>query len=98
VHATGHEKRLDRSHAFGAGRANYSKEELVAEFGAAIIGAMLGFDGAKEIENHAAYLRGWLKPLKDDPTFLASAASAAQKAVDRIMVKAGVREPEPVAV
>jgi len=95
-HATGHAKRLDREHAFADGRANYSKEELVAEFTAAILGATLGFDGAPEVENHAAYLRGWLKPLKDDPTFLGTAASAAQKAVDRIMVKAGVREPDLV--
>ena len=92
VHATGHAKRLDRE--MSCHRVEYSKEELVAEFGAAILGAMLGFDGAAAPENHAAYLRGWLSALGDDPTLLGSAASAAQKAVDRIMDKAGSRVPE----
>jgi len=92
VHATGHESRLDRG-LFAHGREDYSKEELVAEFGAAMLGAMLGFDGGKEAENSAAYLRGWLRALGDDPTLLASAASAAQKAVDRIMEKAGALAP-----
>lgn len=96
THATGHSKRLDRDHAFGSTKADYSKEELVAEFGAAILGAILGFNGEKKVDDHAAYLRGWLKPLQDDPTFLITAASAAQKAVDRIMRKAGAPLDAPV--
>ena len=92
VHATGADKRLKRGD-FGMGWESYSKEELVAEFGAAILAAVLGFEVESEKENHAAYLRGWLTRLKDDPTLLCSAASAAQKAVDRIMEKAGHAVP-----
>ncbi len=43
VHATGHPRRLDRfSHEEGNPLERYSFEELVAEFGAAFLGALCG--------------------------------------------------------
>jgi antirestriction protein ArdC len=87
THSTGHPKRLNRptlNDAAMFGDVNYSKEELVAEMGAAYL---CGFAG---IENHtinesAAYLAGWLKVLRNDHRLLISAASQAQKAVDYVL-------------
>lgn len=39
------------------------------------------------IENHASYLNSWLKVLKEEPNFIVTAASAAQKATDYIATK-----------
>jgi len=86
VHATGHESRLARegicrTNSFGSDL--YSKEELVAEMGAAFLNAHAGIE--TEHEQSAAYIAGWLKALKDDKKLVMQAASAAQKAADYIM-------------
>lgn len=87
AHSTGNENRLGRhqtlkNHNFGS--ADYSKEELVAEFGAAFLCAESGISPAV-IENQAAYIQGWLKALKNDSKLLVNAAAQAQKAADYIM-------------
>ena len=47
VHSTGHERRLNRvSEREGGGHEAYSFEELVAEFGAAFLGAFAGLQNA----------------------------------------------------
>lgn len=84
THWTGGEKRLGRfekgqAHLFGS--EVYSKEELVAELGAAFLCAELGLDNTGLIKNSAAYLRSWVKRLKEDNTLIISAASKAKKAV-----------------
>jgi antirestriction protein ArdC len=86
-HATGHTNRLGRKSILEPsyfGSHEYSKEELVAEMGAAFL---CGFSGIvqKTIENSAAYLGGWLKALKNDKTLLIHAAAQAQKAADYIL-------------
>jgi antirestriction protein ArdC len=89
THSTGHESRLDRdlkplaldSHA-------YSREELVAELGAAFLCARAGLTNPALLANQAAYCKGWLGWLKDDRRLLVLAASAAQRAVDHIMGEA----------
>lgn len=86
MHSTGHQKRLGRGGitdyaAFGD--ENYSREELVAEIGAAMCCGISGIDNTT-IENSAAYLRGWLRALKDDPRMIVQAAAQAQKAVDHM--------------
>lgn len=87
-HATGHESRLARKSILEPsffGSHEYSKEELVAEMGAAFL---CGFSGIeqKTIENSAAYIQGWLKVLKSsDKTLLVHAAAQAQKASDYIL-------------
>lgn len=85
-HWTGHKSRLDR---FGNNdRTSYAFEELVAEMGAAFIGARLGIVG-EHIENHSAYLASWLKALKDDKRMIFKAASLAQQAADMVLANAG---------
>lgn len=84
VHSTGHVKRLNRKSltavaAFGS--HEYSKEELVAEFGACFLSSDCGILQATE-QNSAAYLQGWLKALKENPRWLVDAANQAQKAVN----------------
>lgn len=86
THATGHKSRLDRpgvtSHnEFGS--EDYSKEELVAEFGAAMLSSVAGI--TRNVENSAAYIQHWLGVLKADKRMLVSAAGAAQKAADYIL-------------
>jgi antirestriction protein ArdC len=88
VHATGHERRLNRftpeEKATRFGDENYSKEELVAEMGAAFLCAWTGI--REEVkENSLAYLQGWLSKLRDDKTLLLTAASKAYKAASYIM-------------
>jgi len=79
VHSTGHKKRLDRDMTGGFGSADYAKEELVAELGAAFIAAEWGL--SYSLENHAAYLTSWLKALESDPKYLVDASRLANKAV-----------------
>lgn len=82
THWTRHEKRLDRD--FGRkrfGDQGYAMEELVAELGAAFLSADL--DLTPEVrEDHAAYIDGWLKVLKEDRRAIFTAASHAQRAAD----------------
>ena len=91
VHSTGHKNRLDRKgvNASGTvfGSEVYSQEELVAEFGAAFLCAESGIE--RTIENHTAYIQGWLKALKSDTRLAVFAASQAQKAADLILSGAG---------
>lgn len=87
THSTGHENRLGRhqtikNHAFGS--QDYSKEELVAEFGAAFLCAEAGVSMAV-IDNQTAYIQGWLKALKNDSKLLVNAAAQAQRAANFIM-------------
>jgi antirestriction protein ArdC len=87
VHSTGHANRLARATMLdmkGRGDHNYSREELAAEFGASMLAAMCGIE-RETLDNTVAYLRGWLKPLKNDPKMLYSAAQDAQKATDYIL-------------
>lgn len=84
THSTGHEKRLNRATLKDAGRfgdANYSKEELVAEMGAAFLCGLTGIANTT-VGNSAAYLAGWLRRLRQDKTLLVSAASQAQRATN----------------
>jgi len=87
IHASGHESRLARKSILEPsyfGSHEYSKEELVAEMGAAFLCGHCGIEH-KIIENSAAYIQGWLKALKNDKTLLVHAAAAAQKAADYIL-------------
>ena len=81
THATGHPSRLCRptlteAHSFGD--TNYSKEELVAEMGAAFLCGVSGIDN-HTTDSSTAYIQGWLSVLKDDKRLLIQAASQAQR-------------------
>ncbi len=87
IHSVGHEKRLAREgicEAAPFGSPVYSKEELVAEMGAAFLSAEAGISNAV-IDNQAAYVAGWLKKLRDDRKLLIHAAAQAQHAADFIL-------------
>ncbi|MDF7821802.1 zincin-like metallopeptidase domain-containing protein [Runella sp. MFBS21] len=88
IHSTGHRSRLNREgieEFKGFGSASYSKEELIAELGAAFLEKMAGIDTPEMLTNSAAYIKGWLKPLKEDKKFFFEACSKATKAVEYIL-------------
>lgn len=94
-HWTGHASRLDRAQRNRFGSKDYAFEELVAEIGAAFVGARLGIVG-DHIDNHAAYVGSWLKALKDDKRAIFRAASLAQAAADLVLANAGGGELEDI--
>jgi antirestriction protein ArdC len=88
VHSTGHSSRLNRDElkklaAFGDD--SYSKEELTAEMGSAYLCGVAGIDNEHETKQTTAYLQSWLNVLKNNKTWLVSAAGKAQKAIDYIL-------------
>jgi antirestriction protein ArdC len=93
IHSVGHAKRLGRKGILEPsyfGSHEYSKEELVAEMGAAFLCGHSGIE--RTIENSAAYIQGWLRSLKNDKTLLIQAAAQAQKASDYILNRKGGEE------
>ena len=86
THSTGHPSRLNRlARPSFFGTEDYSKEELVAEIGAATLVNHVGLETSGSIRNSAAYIQNWLKVLKDDKRFIVSAAGRAEKAVNLIL-------------
>ncbi len=97
AHSTGHQKRLNRPGIADFdhfGSHQYSREELVAEFGSALVLGTLGLDKPNLVENQAAYLKNWLSALQNDPQALIWAAGRAEKAANLIL---GIQEAAPVA-
>lgn len=87
THSTGHPSRLNRSSLTDFERFGdecYSREELVAEMGAAFLAGQCGIEN-RTINNSAAYLANWLDALKNDSRMVLVAASQAQKAADLIL-------------
>ena len=98
-HSTGHPDRLNRKTLVAGApfrSPTYSREELVAEMGAAFLYATAGIQDPT-IANSASYLQGWLKYLSSDPKALLVAGAQAQKAADYVMGWAGVEEVEAAA-
>ena len=90
THSTGHASRLGRfsendTHHPHLKDEIYSKEELIAEMGAAYLCGTANITGT--FDNSAAYIASWLQALKNNRTLLVKAASAAQKAADYILNK-----------
>src|ERR1700719_1426599 len=86
THSTGHPSRIGREgieklNTFGS--ESYSKEELIAEMGAAMLAGVTGIE-RKTLANSAAYLKSWIDVLKSDSRMVVFAASQAQKAADYI--------------
>jgi len=78
-HSTGHSSRVGRDLSpTSFGSESYSKEELVAEIAACFLCSSVGIE--QTFDNSAAYLKGWLKRLKDDNKLIVRAASQARKA------------------
>lgn len=88
THSTGHAKRLSRPEVTGLhffGDANYSKEELTAEMGAAFLCNRSGIDCAEAFRNSVAYIQGWLKALHNDRKLVVLAAAKAERAANYIL-------------
>lgn len=75
------------------GTKSYSREELVAEIGAAMLCSNFGVDTAKAFRNSIAYLQSWVSNLKDDPKAIVFAASRAEKAARYILGERKTVEP-----
>lgn len=88
VHATGHNKRLNRfedtkSMKFLEGKSHYAYEELVAELGSMLFASKYNLSVESTVrEDHIAYLQSWIKALRseDGTKLLTSAAAKASKA------------------
>jgi antirestriction protein ArdC len=86
THSTGHPSRIGREgieklNTFGS--ESYSKEELIAEMGAAMLAGIAGIE-RRTLANSASYLKAWIDVLKSDSRMVVFAASQAQKAADYI--------------
>lgn len=88
THSTMKESRCNREQdnrtaAFGS--KDYSREELVAELGSAMICNYAGLDSTKAFANSVAYLNGWLTALANDNKMIIWASSRAEKAARYII-------------
>ncbi len=69
AHSTGAEEYLNRLKPSAFGSSEYAKEELVAEMTSALVCQYFGIE--KHIkDDSAAYLKSWLKSLKEDAKFI----------------------------
>lgn len=90
THWTGHKDRLHRF-KLRESKQDYAFEELIAELGASFLCAELGLPYTTQ---HAAYVQSWLKALRDDKTLIFKAAAQAQKAVNMVLEKSGLKSIE----
>ena len=89
IHSTGVYVRCNRE-AFKRvnvkfGNMKYSREELIAEIGSALLLAAFGLDTDETRQNTAAYCQNWLQQLQNNPRWIMAAAQLAEEAVEYIM-------------
>jgi len=97
VHSTGHPNRLNRFDIQSRpSTEEYSKEELVAELGAAFLCNEAGIE--PRVDQSAAYCKSWLAKLTADPKILVAAASLAAKAADHFLGRDRQQEQQNDAV
>lgn len=100
THWAGAKPRLNRDLSGRFGSAAYAMEELIAELGAAFIGAKLGLPSEPRTD-HAPYIASWLRVLRADPRAIFTAAGKAQEAADYLMQLGGLThgsEERPMSV
>lgn len=85
THSTGAEKRLNREIQNKFGNEKYSKEEMVAEFGASYLRALTGINTDFGVENSASYIDSWSRVIRKDPKLMAQSATKAMQAVNFIV-------------
>ena len=88
VHSTMPAYRCDRQNEsayVGFGSEEYSREELVAEIGSAMLCNVSGIECEKAFKNSVAYINGWLKKLKGDNKAIVWASSRAERAAKYII-------------
>ena len=82
-HWTGHESRLARDLKNPFGSEAYAKEELRTEIASLIVGDELSI--GKDVGQHAAYVKSWIKVLQEDPMEIFRAAADAEKIAALVM-------------
>lgn len=90
THSTMTEKRCNRKEVgkvASFGSKDYSREELVAEMGSAMLCNTLGIESEKAFKNSVAYIKGWLQALANDKRMIVWAAARAEKASRYILDK-----------
>ena len=88
THLTMHETRCNRQSESATtrfGDSAYSREELVAEIGSAMLCNRIGIENEKAFKNSAAYIQSWLKTLKNDNRMIIWAAKKAEEAARYIL-------------
>lgn len=85
IHSTGTAGRCNRKQGKKFGDEAYSREELVAEIGAAMLCSICGIDSAELLDNTAAYIENWKKAIQGDTNMILYAAAKAEKAVKEIL-------------
>ena len=86
THWTGHKDRMERDLTNRFGAEGYAMEDLVAELGSAFLAAHLGVHAGPR-EDHAKYLKSWIKTLKNDTNAIFTASTAADRAVQFMIDK-----------
>jgi len=89
IHSTGHESRLGRIKDAHFAEEAYSKEELVAEIGSAILMEYAGINNELDEQSNIAYLKSWLNALKNDMNLIVVAAGQAEKASNYLLKNGG---------
>lgn len=77
-------RKAENENAF-FGNEDYSREELVAEIGSAMLCNRVGIECKKAFKNSVAYIQSWLKALKNDQKMIVWAAGRAEKAAKFIL-------------
>jgi antirestriction protein ArdC len=77
-------------------RQGYAAGELVAEMASCFVAQELGIPDGEDLLNHATYIKGWLKSMRDDAGFVFKGATQASKTADYLL--SFVQQPEPAAV
>ena len=88
AHSTGHKSRLNRQIANKRGSQAYAIEELTAELTSMFLQQELGIEvtgNEKLFDNHKAYLKAYIKVLKETPNILFKVIREAEKAADYII-------------
>lgn len=81
THATGAEHRLNRNLTGKFGSSVYAYEELVAEVSSCFMSEHLEKElSQKHIDNHKAYVQGWIQEIKEKPDTLILAIRDASRA------------------
>jgi antirestriction protein ArdC len=93
-HWTGASSRLDRDLAHPFGSVGYAKEELRAEIASLMIGDELGI--GHDPGQHAAYVKSWVKVLKEDPKEILRASRDADKIAGYVLGLEKERAPANV--
>ena len=67
------------------GDKDYSREELVAEIGSAMLCNRIGIENERAFNNSAVYIQSWLKALKNDNKMIVWAAKKTEEAARYIL-------------